>query len=57
MGLNLITIYYIKLKSHLSIRLHFFGSVDWPWLYGSMSDLLDTTAMSSGIMKFIFKSF
>ena len=35
-----------------------FGRSDsQPWLHGSTSDLLDVIAMSSGMTKFIFKSF
>ena len=52
-------VYYIKLKSRLSVCLSaLFGWSDsQPWLHGSMSDLLDVIAMSSGMTKFIFKSF
>ena len=51
--------YYIKLKSRLSVCLSaLFGRSDsQPWLHGSTSDLLDVIAMSSGMTKFIFKSF
>ena len=35
----------------------FWRSVSRPWLHGSTSDLLDVVAMSSGMTKFIFKSF
>ena len=35
----------------------FWRSVSRPWLHGSTSDLLDVIAMSSGMTKFIFKSF
>ena len=48
-------VYYIKLKSCLSAL--FWRSVSRPWLHGSMSDLLNVIAMSSGMTKFIFKSF
>ena len=35
-----------------------FGRSDsQPWLHGSTSDLLDVIAVSSGMTKFIFKSF
>ena len=52
-------VYYIKLKSRLSVRPSalFWRSFSRPWLHGSMSDLLDVIAMSSGMMKFIFKTF
>ena len=52
-------VYYIKLKSRLSVRLSalFWRSFSRPWLHGSTADLLDVIAMSSGMMKFIFKSF
>ena len=51
--------YYIKLKSHLSVHPSalFWQSVSRPWLHESISDLLDMIAMSSGMTKFIFKSF
>ena len=51
--------YYIKLKSRLSICLSaLFGRSDsQPWLHGLTSDLLDVIAMSSGMTKFIFKTF
>ena len=32
----------------------FLRSGSQPWLHGSMSDLLDVIAMSSGMTKFIF---
>ena len=53
------SIYYIKLKSRLSVRLSalFWRSVSRPWLHGSTSDLLDVIAMSSDMTKFILKSF
>ena len=49
-------IYYIKLKSRLSVRPSalFWRSVSRPWLHGSTSDLLDVIATSSGMKKFIF---
>ena len=49
----------IKLKSRLSVHPSalFWRSVSRPWLHGSTSDLLDAMAMSSGVTKFIFKSF
>ena len=52
-------VYYIKLKSRLSVCLSaLFGRSDCqPWLHESMSDLLNVIAMSSGMTKFIFKSF
>ena len=52
-------IYYIKLKSRLSVRPSalFLRSGSQPWLHGSTSDLLDVIALSSGMTKFIFKSF
>ena len=50
--------YYIKLKSRPSVCPHFVvGSISQPWLHGSTSDLLDVIATSSGMTKFIFKSF
>ena len=58
-GQVLLLVYYIKLKSRLSVRPSalFWRSVSRPWLHGSTSDLLDAMAMSSGVTKFIFKSF
>ena len=52
-------IYYIKLKSRLSVCLSalFVWSGSQRWLHGSMSDLPDVIALSSGMMKFIFESF
>ena len=49
-------VYYIKLKSRLSVHLSalFWRSVSRPWLHGSTSDLI---AKSSGMTKFIFKNF
>ena len=47
-----------KLSVCLSVSPHFVGgSISQPWLHGSMSDLLDVMATSSGMTKFIFKSF
>ena len=49
-------IYYIKLKSRPSVPT-FWRSVSRPSLHGSTSDMLNVIAMSSGMTKFIFKSF
>ena len=52
-------VYYIKLKIRLSVRPSalFWQSVSRSWLHASTSDLLNVIAMSSGMTKFIFKSF
>ena len=49
----------VRLSVCLSVCLSaLFGRSDsQPWLHGSTSDLLNVIAMSSGMMKFIFKSF
>ena len=42
----------------LSVCPHFVVElISQPWLHGSTSDLLDVIATSSGMTKFIFKSF
>ena len=44
-------------KPSVCLSALFWRSVSRPRLHGSTSDLLDAMAMSSGMTKFIFKSF
>ena len=55
---SLPTLYYIKLKSHLSVHLHSFlvRLLTLPSLHRSTPDLLEMKIMSSGNCKFISKS-